>query len=277
MPLEKKRGAGYERADLPLSKVYLEDIEALVDVLSSVADKVDIETDRYTLSTPADLLQLPEGGRIELTLSTIDPYYRVRIAGGNAFFEGSGGTGVQLRGAKAEVLAVFKSRQRWGASVVMHPMRWAWASLLWVLGFVGLFALLHAHKSLSLLQVGVAALSIGMAVYTETRILSFLWRGRVIVVPRRRAEAPSFWKRNGEKVVVNLIVAVVASVMTTFGAYLIARATGKLKQIDSRSRAAGLAPAGQPCSTQLTSPLPSATNAARRSAASRCRLGRTAA
>lgn len=196
-------------------RLYIDDLEQIVEVLQEVATDVEISTDEYTLT---DIGQLPELKREFFTfleLATREPYISVNLKP-NGIWLYIAKDDMVSRGAFEKIKRILVKRKR--------PFAW----LLHNSVMSGLFTGL----ALNLLGWGfIQGSSVGRVLGIFALILGvwWSWYGHKdhftkysLIIPKHRIDEPNFFKRNADDVVLAIIAALVGSLLTL----VIAKLTG---------------------------------------------------
>jgi hypothetical protein len=191
-------------------RVFLDDLEEIYDVLSAdAAGGVTIVTDDYILGSPDELDRYR--GRVlkDVEIKAAEPYVSVHLRAQGAWIY-SARDDSQSTGLFEKVRAVVRR---------CRPRYW-WlmgANAPWVLGVIaGSSATplaLNADKPWSLLGIALGA----VALVWLAAAYHFDVRAGAIVVPTRRSEAPSFLRRNSDR----LIIAALSAAATALIAYFL--------------------------------------------------------
>ena len=198
---------------VPPVKLYLDDIEKIVEIIAEVSDQVLLITDEYEFVDASDLASLERGSINALEITCSDPYLQFELAPGwIRLYIGSDTP--ESRGTLEKVKAILLTRRRrlgW-----LRDQYWL-APWFWL---APLALLLQGIESRAWLPIvaGIGGTCL-FAVWLWWGYRAALYRHTVIVL-RRRKEEVSFWKRNSDTIIVGIIMAVVAgllgSVLTLF-------------------------------------------------------------
>ena len=200
----------------PPVKLYLEDIGAIWDVLKDTCEEVILKTEEYEYGSVEEFARESKGIIHKLTFTGSRPYLTVDLALDNSRLY-AGADDAKSYGGLEKVRELLKQRRRPVVSVAT--------------GGTGIVLLLFAAFLLSYLGAeairyrslwwGIAtALVVLIVLYLV--VMSFRWitRGNLII-PKHRAEAPSFFRRNQDQLVTGII-------LSLFGAligYVLGRVT----------------------------------------------------
>ncbi len=204
---------------LPHARLFLDDIEAIWHLLEELG-KVEIETNRYELEGLDDLQAVSPDEAVDVTLRVRGDNDLTVYLHRNMGVISSWRATLGVRGAADQIADRVKQRRDW----------WDWL-LHWWVPYLGLVLIL-GPVAVSLgpglpgglpgRWLGGSVAFLGLAVVTGWQLLRFIARD-ILVVPVRRLEAPSFWTRNRDAVVVGLVVGIVAAIIGAVAGVLLSR------------------------------------------------------
>ncbi len=199
--------------NLPHARLYIEDLEAINRLLADLGP-VAIETDRYHLTSLDDIERLPTPEITELIFRVRDPEITVYL--GRKFAAITSSTApFAVQGAAAQIAERVTQRRDWW-DWFEHP----WMPYLALVLIFGPAVAVSIGPGSSAGQSGrwaaAAIAMLGVVGLAGFQVVSFMTR-QVAIVPQRRSAASSFWSRNRERLIVNIVVAVAAA---TVGALL---------------------------------------------------------
>lgn len=205
---------------LPPVKLYLEDVEEVCAIVQENAARLELETGDVALNGPLDLQRLPKNELTELEVRGI------RESGGTSLsvdFERSHITlfsskddSVSL-GTAAKVKRVLRPRQRNLVRVLLSPIfggipvgLFLSATVISIVGLVEGSALLSIASLVLFAQGGLFV----------APIFLYSRKANLIIVKFRR-DAPSFWQRRKDDLVVGLLAALVGAIIGSLLTYLL--------------------------------------------------------
>jgi hypothetical protein len=192
-------------------KLYIDDVEALVEALVEAGEaEVEITTEDHVLRTVHELERYGGGGSISgVEIKRHRPLISVDLRPGGARIYASdddaAATGVYEKARK-----IVRARRRWFWWLVAERW-WVWISII-TLGTVGSSLLGLAGRTPSFLPLGLVCL-IAAAAWFGLSFYFSLYRGAVLV-PLRRQDAPGFFRRNADTLVVAAFSAVLGAAVT---------------------------------------------------------------
>ena len=204
---------------LPNARLFLDDIEAIYGLLSELG-QVEIETNLYKLESLDAFKELPADEEVDVTLRVREPnevtVYLERRLGLVSSWRAS----LAVRGVAPQIAARVRQRRGWWDWLLQG---WVpYAALALIFGpFAASFLPGSAAGSIERwVEGGIAFL--GVALIAGGRLRQATAR-HISVVPVRRRDAPSFWTRNRDAVVVGLVVGIVAAIVGALAGVLLSR------------------------------------------------------
>ncbi|HKA51743.1 MAG TPA: hypothetical protein VKK19_19350 [Candidatus Dormibacteraeota bacterium] len=214
----KPPGSSTISNSLPVAKLYIDDLEAMVDTLRQLGHDVSLETGTHILDSPAELLTLgsqPQRQIMLLTrsdLMTEDPEIYVSVdllpKEGRVWASTSGAA---VQGVVSQIRNFVWSRRRRGAwlgSPEFNRQASVLAFVLILAGDIGAWSPRSAEVRLGFGAAFGLGLAIAVAVYCGRRL------NRMLIIPRRRSEELSFWQRNRDAMGVGVIVGVIVAIVS---------------------------------------------------------------
>jgi hypothetical protein len=195
-------------------RLYLDDLEEIVNIMKESCEQVDIEVGEYHLDSVDELPKMSQEVFHQMEISSPDPYFSLDLDP----------SGIRLviardtpssRGILEKVNAVLVRRGRWFAPLLNTPMFVVALAMLFVLIFVPLLFGFSPGPSITY-QVLLNVAWFGVFLYVAYNCV----KNFTTIVARRRIESPAFFKRNADKI----IVGVVTSIITTLAYTIIANA-----------------------------------------------------
>lgn len=187
---------------LPPLRIYEDELRELYSFLTDTCEEsISIETCGYELDSIDECRNLPEKQSHEITISCKKPYLQIQLTQhyGEMY---CGDANIEAEGIISRAEQILRKGER------NHPRlteKWWWLIPL----FAGLLGMGCASQSVSLIAVGTVLLVLSWVVVVVEYRLSYN-----TVVFALRKDAPSFWSRNKDQVLLLFIGAVVGSLFT---------------------------------------------------------------
>lgn len=186
--------------NLPPLKLYLEDIEFLVKRLESISGTITIKTQTHEFENITEFSEITKDPLRTLEVRSRNPFLSVVLGKSSAYLYLSEDL-PEARGVLEQIDSYLRKRRKTFTSVLVSPVGW----LVWI-ALVVITPVLIAGLCPPRFQV------LGLLGWISLASLFylfgfFLYRQRyTIVIPKRRSEAPSFWERNWEKIIIAILV-----------------------------------------------------------------------
>lgn len=197
--------------------MYLDDVAELDALVRRVSPKAKLEANGYELDSVEELTEVP-GGKIRsmrwfASGDSFGSYLSVDLSYGAAKAIAREYDDA-LRGVAERVIdALRRSRRRRRRQ--LGPLAWHWASrMVFIAACSGLAYQVREGWWQYPLIAAMAIVSVG-GIWVDLH--------SVVVVPHRRSEHPSFWRRSGDEVTLVLIGVVVGAIPSAIIAYLTAK------------------------------------------------------
>ena len=191
--------------DFPPVKLYLDDLEDIVNTFREVCKGASITTDEYAVENVSELSNV---GRVkEITLSSNDASMALFSVRKRHVSLSSWRDTTEIRAAFSRISDLLESRRRWGRFSFLRssPFYWATVGLVWGFLLFDNLGILNKQWSLSL-----ATAAISLMVFS---LYAQFGMGSVIIPKMRRTEL-SFLERNKDRLLVSLISILLGSVLT---------------------------------------------------------------
>lgn len=199
---------------LPPVKLFLDDIEKIVEIAGELSKEIELSTDEYSFANVNDLSQLQQE---ELTALNVHIYYFdlwLNFTPSYVSLSVQGNTATHI-GVFQEIKNFIQSRRRKFLTAYKNV-------LIWILGLIGLGVVIAAPilHIRGLLLIGVFATVI---IIIALNILYYYITHRrySIIILKRRIEQPSFLKRNKDKIILSLFSAVIGAILYVLIEFLI--------------------------------------------------------
>lgn len=182
-------------------KLYLDDIEKIIETLSQVSSKVSISTEDYALDDAQQLASLKQEQITYLHISLHEPYISLELKPSNIWLFAAEDEPIS-RGLFEKIKQILLKRERKFARIVHN------GSLMGLLIGASLVLLVWgiAVSNILIIFVSIAWLILSVA---------FTWYGYQdqfkkysIIIPKYEINAPSFWKRNSDKILLMILSAI---------------------------------------------------------------------
>ncbi len=216
-----KRRSKPHSENLPPVKLYLGDIERIVEILGELSSDVKVLAEEYSLSDVSELTKLDQQALTQLEIEIRSPHislemspYAVRLYIGEDTAESWG--------VFTKIKDLMHSRKR-------RLLAWlgTWAptlpAMLAILSLFGAAVGVGAGDwALTVVAVCLLVVSVWMVKWTQTRILK---KYSLIILKRRDQQQP-WWDRNRDQLTVGLIVGVILALVGAAIALLARHLTG---------------------------------------------------
>ena len=186
--------------------LYRDDIEQIVELLREVSPDVELSTDEHKFSDVKEWADLKRDYFTNMQVATRNPYVSLGLSKSSVFLY-IGEDTPQSRGAFEKIKRFLMDRRPPGQRLLN-----VWMPSLVFNVWLILFYLALWSKNWTLLTVtGIFMLG---CVWWWWRAFRAQTRKYSIIVPKYRIDAPNFWKRNADKIVVAIISAVFGGLLT---------------------------------------------------------------
>jgi hypothetical protein len=191
-------------------RIYREDLESILVVLEELGKPVTIQADGFELDTAKELFGLRVERLRKLSISVSDPYVSLDYEN-NRIWLYIAKDDIQSRGVFEKLKLVIKKRQNRLQQFLLNPIVWgvSMAGVLildWAAGKnlkIGLVAFLLIVGASLIIGVAYATFAIRAAPYGISRInISY------------KKELPSFWKRQKDNILSNLLFMMIGAALT---------------------------------------------------------------
>lgn len=203
-----KRVSKMVKRNLPLLKLYLDDIERLVATLAENGVPPTIHADDYEFDSVQDLLNLNKKQVSELRIGRKKPTVEVWLSRGFAVitaYDDSASTVGIVQKCYDELKSASNIMSR-----ALNIFGWISVCVVPVLTVSVLETLWSSSYTVAII-LGGNLIVCGALLYWGNRRLT---KSYCLINTARRSETPSFWKRQGDNIIVNLLVAIVATVIS---------------------------------------------------------------
>jgi len=196
----------------PQVKLYLDDVEEIVKILKEISNEIEIKTEEYAFSDVSELTKTYAEDFTNLEIGSRNPYINIAFRRYRLSVYASEQT-LAILGAIQKIKDLLRKRKR-----------------SWILRRYYLVILIDTTLTLILARgvtswFSVAPLPIdllnGIVVVLN---FSLIWKSYKIphslIIPQRRLERISFWKRNRDQILVGIICAILGGLFVSLLNYL---------------------------------------------------------
>lgn len=189
---------------LPPIKLYLDDIEKIVDILRELSSEIKIETEEYALKDVNEFASLNKEKLAELRIRSLEPHLSLDLGPRHVWLDIAEDI-PSSRGTFEKIKEVLLSRRRKFAGFAGNLEGGLIVSL--ILGFATI------SMGLKAIEGGGALFSIGAVIMLLISLVFGRWYFRVIskesslIILKRRNQQQSFFQRNKDRIIVGIILA----------------------------------------------------------------------
>jgi len=190
-------------------RLYREDIEDIYAIIAEVGKNITIESEGYSLKDLAELDKLGSYRLRTLKISSTDPYISFDFEKGRLWLYIANDT-VIARGAFEKIAKLVRRRQ-----TIVRKLFYNTYIPAVLLGFYSYrFASIMRHDTIDL-KNGILLFGIGAIVllYNIFMLLNVLKNSGIIIVKSKK-ELPSFWTRQKDNIISNIIYLLAGSILT---------------------------------------------------------------
>jgi hypothetical protein len=187
------------RKRLPPLKLYLEDIEFLVNRLKSISNEITIKTATHEFENVSEFSDTQKEPFRTLQIASRRPYLIVELNKSSASIYLSEDL-PDGRGVFEQIDSYLRKRRRTFTSILTSPV--LIVSYLILVSFAPFFLTKVVPPPFQLF-----GLLVWVSFFLFLYLVAFFLHTQTytIVIPKRRSDAPSFWERNWEKIALALI------------------------------------------------------------------------
>jgi hypothetical protein len=231
----KRRGPLVERISFGIVRIYLDDIQEIFSILRELTDDVRIQADDFVANEPQDLLDISSETISELTIVATQPNVTVTLSGNTAILEATDADMATL-GAVKRIEERMRHRRRplkkflWNKDQppALVGLAIALGVVAFVLAIVALSSPTAPNPQLGTetdtpreIGVGWVIAIWALALLTIALAVIMTARRQAIVIPRPQKDAPPFWKRNRDEILINAIFTAIGGVLGIVGTLLL--------------------------------------------------------
>jgi hypothetical protein len=187
------------RKNLPPLKLYLEDIEFLVKRLESISSRITIKTDTHEFENISEFSNTQKEALRKLQILSRDPYLIVELNQLSASLYLSEDR-PDARGVFEQIKSHLQKRRKFFTAIFFSPI-----FFIPSIAFCLLVAPLISRFVPSSFQLFALLAWLFLYVCAGCLFLFLHNRRYNIIIPKRRSDAPSFWERNWEKIVIGVL------------------------------------------------------------------------
>jgi hypothetical protein len=202
------------RRSVKRCRLYLDDVQAIVDVLGAGGGEVEITVPGYGTKDGADaLLALNQETLNVIEIRRRQPDYVAVVLGPAQGLVFGSSDDSETLGTVTKIEDIIRRRRRWPSTIAFNPVTFVLLVIAWVAIILGADSATRAHAHWSwttrtLLFAPLALIAIQCALTAWITL-----RRYTIIVCARRHNAPSFWKRNRDLIAVGSLTAVIGAVI----------------------------------------------------------------
>jgi hypothetical protein len=189
--------------------LYRDDIEQIVELLREVSPNVELSTDEHKFNDVKEWADLKRDYFTNMLLKTRNPYVYVGLSKNSVHLYIAEDT-PQSRGTFEKIKRFLMDRKAPGQKL-LNPSMPPLVFNLPLYAFLFLPGPLRDRDWTSISVTGI--LMLGCVWWWWLAIQSRL-RKYSVIVPKYRIDAPNFWKRNSDKIVLVIISALIGSLLT---------------------------------------------------------------
>jgi hypothetical protein len=196
--------------------LYREDIEHIVGLLKEVSANVELSNREHKFKDVEEWASLKREYFTNMTLAGHNPYVSLDMKENSVWLYIAEDT-AQSRGAFEKIGQLLKNRKRPG-----HWLLYPWMApiVLNVCCFAFYVGVWHKYWTFACIS---ATLVLGCNGW-----LWLMWRSRMhrycVIIPKYRVDAPNFWRRNEDRIIIAIISVAVGSLVTLLIKSLTAKA-----------------------------------------------------
>jgi len=194
--------------ELPLTRMYLDDVKAIYDILKNNCGSVEITTDKYEISDVTKLKDIGESQIHTLNFECRDPYISINLFPSHGRIYISEDSTI-TRGILSQIEDILNKCKRKIASILDSFSAYIILGLLLSTSLVMISKFTEGWLSITLV---IFIILIFILYYGQTYRLSLHQHSTIILSERR--ERANFFKRNKDQIIVGLIIAIVSVGLT---------------------------------------------------------------
>lgn len=197
---------------LPPLKLYLDDIECIVEKLRSLSPNVQIQAGDYRLDDVVDLADIGAKVIRQLYLEINQPLITLRLVHYACILTLYNKGDVKAYGIFEEVYNYLQSKINITIRIGIAIGIVAWVLALCLLPGLTLAVWLTPFGKLDRVTRFFPALYVLLGVLTCFMFLAVIlyWNFHTTLIPKKKVEAPSFWERNWNQIAVAVLIAVIS-------------------------------------------------------------------
>ena len=183
--------------------LYRDDIEAILAILHEVSETVEMSSDEHIFNTDEEWLDVKTDYFTHLEIASSHPYIKVELETWKTDLYSSDDSPA-TRGAYEKIKDILLARKR---RIRSRPDSWIWVFPVFLCSFsIGvIFKPFWNYTILGIFIVLYSALQV-WALRIEMRKHS-------IIIPKYRSEAPGFWQRNSDSIIIAIAAAIIGAVI----------------------------------------------------------------
>ena len=207
--------------ELPLFKLYLDDLESIYDILKQNAKdiviRVDTGSEEYQSEDIKQLKELETKRIHDLSIECRDPY--IRIGFYPSFAEiNFGEDSTYNRGILSEIEDIISKRKVSLGRFLASNWTAGLSGALIGISIFGIPIILRKEQEMSYVWLCLALLLIGILLAISSYRFALKSHSTIVLIERK--EEISFWRRNKDQIVVAIIAAIIGSLITALVLWL---------------------------------------------------------
>jgi hypothetical protein len=179
--------------------LYLDDIEQIVEIFKTISDKVEISTEEYKYENISELQNLSDERLSDLNIEIKEPYVSLGFKKCNVSLYRADDDAVTVGLCEKLKEFLFRHTRKFSRIMYIVPI-WSF--------FIGVGSstlVIGTHRSdVNRIFIGCIVLACGIVLTLISWYLRFNRFSTIYL--QRKKEFPSFWKRNKDELVVNILV-----------------------------------------------------------------------
>lgn len=200
--------------NLPYTKLYLEDLEWIFDLLKEEGFKqIQIKTNEYEL-TPEELTKIKENELSSITIRAFNPFLIIIELGSSLGHDAKIYTSedtTKAIGIVEKIRKLFKKRRRLVLTYITKP----WFALIVALVMQSIALLIlkfDGNKLLYTILFASSLIFIGFAFFLDT---GYIFPKNLIILDYNK-DRPNFWIRNKDRIIIMILTIIFTAMITIF-------------------------------------------------------------
>ncbi len=191
--------------------LYRDDIEQIVEVMREVSPDAELSTDQHKFNDIKEWAELKRDYFTNMRLKTTNPYVSLELSERSVWLYIDKDT-AQSRGAFEKIKRLLTKLKRPSEKLMNY---WMPPIIVNLCIYFLLAASLSKKLSLNIWTITIVDVILLLAGWWWTRwVFQSRTRKYSIIIPKYRIDAPNFWQRNSDKIVLAIICTVLGSLLT---------------------------------------------------------------